>query len=467
MLQTSTTPTRLVIYTVLTGSKEPIGDPLAIIPPDQKHSDLEISFVCFTDNPSLTSPVWQFRLINDSPLPPEKLSRRPKALPHMYLQEWEYSLYIDNIIQLKRLPTSADLQTSKPYLFRVFRHSGRTNTHQEAEAIIQFGYEKASRICEQLEFYNKSIPATSITPLSTCTVILRQHLHPKVIECNTVWWEQILLFGKRDQMSFDFANHWTKTAIDHFPDFKHDNSLVYPAHNISQNRILANFDPIRYAWLNREDPLAIQNPRLHYLTNRPAPQETYATPPDILEFIAWHFKSSIGSFTSPRRNLCPFLQPLLRPITDKPCAALFVHISDVPEETSFSESELLQTERTLISAIRATTPVRVVSSLSELASGKFQFQPANGTFDFVFVLGLPGQLISNACNLIANALSPTNGTLCLLASSPFPIPYVSKIEQTLTSFTSTAIKTSIAPSSHDSSLTPIPNTALVFQWGTA
>ena len=246
---------RLVVYTVLTGSKELLGNPLVALPP-QAQSDLDIRFVCFTDNRQLRSEVWELRYLEATPLAPEKLSRRPKALPHEYLQEWDYSLYIDNILVFKRLPCSADLQTTAPYLFKVYRHATRTNPQQEAEAIVSLGYDRADRICAQLDHYASYQPVSDIAPLSTCTLILRQHQHSVVAAVGVTWWEQILSFSKRDQMSFDFAVHWVGACLEHLPGLKHDNDWIHNAANRQGNRVLANFDAIKYAWLHRHQPAA-------------------------------------------------------------------------------------------------------------------------------------------------------------------------------------------------------------------
>ena len=99
----------LAVYTVLTGDKEPLGNPIARL--QSAHTDLKIDFICFTDNRTLTSEVWQCRLFDAHNLPPEKSSRRPKALPHEYLYDYDFSLYLDNSCELKRLQT-----------FRIYAH---------------------------------------------------------------------------------------------------------------------------------------------------------------------------------------------------------------------------------------------------------------------------------------------------------------------------------------------------------
>ena len=79
-------PLRLAVYTVLLGDKEPLGNPLAELPPGST-TDLTIDFVCFTDSRAHASEVWSLRYLEGGQLPAEKLSRRPKALPDEYLPD--------------------------------------------------------------------------------------------------------------------------------------------------------------------------------------------------------------------------------------------------------------------------------------------------------------------------------------------------------------------------------------------
>ncbi len=124
--------TRLVVFTALVGAKETLANPLELLEPGAT-SDLDLDFVCITDQPQLASPVWRMQPIGDRHLMSEKLSRRPKAMPHLYFPDVGHSLYIDNTVRFKRLPQAADLATGQPYLFRAFRHSKRQHPGEEIE----------------------------------------------------------------------------------------------------------------------------------------------------------------------------------------------------------------------------------------------------------------------------------------------------------------------------------------------
>lgn len=466
---------RLVIYTVLTGSKEPLGDPLGALPPGTDPgvaSDLDISFVCFTDNRKLASKVWQMRYIDQIPLPPEKLSRRPKALPHEYLQDWDYSLYIDNITQFKRLPRASDLATSAPYLFKAFKHATRENPQQEAEAIVTLGYESADRICGQLDFYAKQFPLASIAPLSTCTVILRQHKHPAVIAFGVTWWEQILNFGKRDQMSFDFALRWNRTRLEHLPGLKHDNELIVNTANIQPNRVHANFDPVRYAWAHRGDAAAQANPRQHYLDHGRHDGRSYAAHPDLLEFFCHRHGAALGARIAPRRSVAGALQEMLEHRRGAAGRMLLVRVLDdghggVPAlPTAFSTEELEHAETALCTYLPSHQGTRLDLTVAQLAEGKLALRPpgdGEGRYDLVLVIGAPGALLPQLHQLVVAQLA-ASGQMVVIATSPCLLGEAARIEAHLAKETGKRARASLHSSRHDALDQPLPNSLIGFEW---
>lgn len=292
----------LVVYTALFGEKESIADPLESLLGHE--TDLEITFICFTDNPNLRSDVWRIHLCDRGPLGGEKYSRRCKAMPHLYLADWRYSLYVDNTVRFKRLPNSSDLHHDQtPYLFRLFRHDTRERLIMEADVISMIGYEDAQTVIRQLAAYEQIESLESITPLSTCTVMFREHHHPTIIKHGEMWWDNILAFSKRDQLSFDFCRRLSGCEVSYFDGVKHDNDLIHPTLDFRPGRIKANFDEQRYAWLHRDQPDALLNPRRHYLSNTLAHHEDYSKRSDFLDYLFFRQKSPLGGYWSPRRDL--------------------------------------------------------------------------------------------------------------------------------------------------------------------
>ncbi|QPF73762.1 DUF616 domain-containing protein [Roseateles sp. DAIF2] len=455
---------RLVIYTVLTGAKEALGNPLAALPPGAS-SDLQIDWVCFTDNPRLRSEVWQLRDIGAHPLPSEKLSRRPKALPHEYLQDWDYSLYIDNITVFKRLPQAADLASAGPYLFKVFRHASRVNPRQEAAAIVQLGYESAERICGQLDFYAKLGPLEGITPLSTCTVILRQHGHPALQRFGVTWWEQILNFGKRDQMSFDFAVQHSGARLEHLPGLKNDSDLIHNTANIHPGRVHANFDAVRYAWLHRGDAAAQADPRQHYLDHGRHEGRDYAARPELLEFLCHHHGSSLGARIAPRRQVAGALQDLLAPRRERAGRLLLLRIQDEGAPAAYEPAECDAAEAALGAYLPAHRGVKIDIAAAALAAGNLVYEPQDGGFDLVLVLGLPGPLLPRLAGLLGAALKPeSGGLLCVLASRPCAAAEVAQLEAALAARLGRPCRAGLQASRHDGLERALPNSLLALEW---
>jgi hypothetical protein len=298
---------KFAIYTVLTGGKEALGEILSECRSLQ--TDLQIDFICFTDDKQLRSDTWDCRVFPTNSLPPEKSSRRPKTLPHAYLAEYDYSLYLDNICRLKRLPNSDDLRRarSEPYVYRLFKHSSRNSIIDEAIAIASLGYDDARPLICQLEAYAKTINLEKITPLSTCTVLLREHNSPKIISHGIAWWEHILNYSKRDQMSFDFCRLSLGVIPLYFEGSKFENDLIYPHANVSKQRRLASYDHDLYLWLLKRYGINAEakNPHVDKI------KEVAIRTSSELELVSYLTHSPLGNFHLPRLNIAEKLQPVL------------------------------------------------------------------------------------------------------------------------------------------------------------
>ena len=77
---------KLVIYTVIIDGYDTLKEP--------EFLDENCDYVCFTNDKKLTSEIWQIRLIEETHLDNTRLQRMYKILPHRFLSEYEYSIYI-------------------------------------------------------------------------------------------------------------------------------------------------------------------------------------------------------------------------------------------------------------------------------------------------------------------------------------------------------------------------------------
>ena len=459
---------RLVVYTALVGPKEPLNNPLDILPADAS-TDLDIDFVCITDDATLTSPVWRFVLLPTCHLPPEKLSRRPKALPHEYFPDVQHSLYIDNTVSFKRLPQASDLATDRPYLFRAFQHARHTHLDQEAFAIASLGYEDSAVICQQLGFYRQRGGLDGITPLTTATVLLRSHHHPTVQQHGRVWWENILAFAKRDQLSFDFALRQAGAQVHYLPGITRDNPFIRWQGSLAPSRLRASFDPRRYAWLHRDQPAALADPKAHALALGRGSDPAYQRTLGVLELLCWQQGSSLGSQVSPRRGLATPLEPLLTPFRRPGIRFLIVRTQGATEPQAFAPAEFDSAGGALATYLGAGAEGTVLDlGPQDLADASRAYSAgAQPAYDLMLMLGLPGPQWLVAMHKLVRLLNPTQGLVVAALSSPVPLADAAQAQALVAVRTGRPVRALVHSAHHDDLPEPMPNSLLALGWAAA
>jgi hypothetical protein len=245
---------------------------------------------------------------------------------------------MDNICELKRLPNQTDLVKSfeTDYVYRVFKHSTRIVLAEEALAISSLGYDTAENLINQLDTYAQYLPLQTITPLNTCTVLLRQHNHLQVIRHGRMWWEHILNFSKRDQMSFDFCRLKTLLVLNHFAGTKFENELIHEHNNTTSGRKLASFDQQKFNRLKKD---SLRRATGGNITSQSTEQfKILATArPNHLELISYLTGSALGNFHAPMHGVAHKLQGFLDSLEINPkiILGLFCPV-DVHQKDSYS-----------------------------------------------------------------------------------------------------------------------------------
>jgi hypothetical protein len=192
---------RRCVYTVLYGQYD-------CLPPQEVQERSGLPFIAFVDPESPPREVhgWTLRW-----LPPRlrgdpvRSARFVKLHPHLLLPEFEESLYIDCTVRL-RVPPEAVFEAMLEGQARAMAccaHSHRTSVLDEVRAVIALGYDDPGVIRRQLEAYAaQGLGGTG--PLVWSGMQVRRHHDPELVRFNTLWWEQVLRFSRRDQISFPF-----------------------------------------------------------------------------------------------------------------------------------------------------------------------------------------------------------------------------------------------------------------------
>ncbi|MCA9777176.1 MAG: DUF616 domain-containing protein [Candidatus Eremiobacteraeota bacterium] len=124
-----------------------------------------------------------------------------KLHPHELFPDHEVSLWVDGNI---------GLQSSLPELFSVtgawccFPHPHRSCIFEEAAACASAQKDDPTLMFRQVTQYLKEgYPRQH--GLTENTVLLRRHNDPAVVELSQSWWQEVLNWSYRDQLSFNYC----------------------------------------------------------------------------------------------------------------------------------------------------------------------------------------------------------------------------------------------------------------------
>lgn len=178
---------KVVVVTAITASRDCLKERQATAGAD---------FVAFSDRP-LESSTWQVRPACDLFHDPVRNAKIHKALPHLYLPNYDYSLWIDGSIELEE-PAPALVERYLADRDVVFgRHPFHRSFADEVTSVLREFRDDPDAVREQVASYGERDDDLDF-PLAT--VVLRRHT-PEVARFNVGWWSEICRWTRRDQLS--------------------------------------------------------------------------------------------------------------------------------------------------------------------------------------------------------------------------------------------------------------------------
>jgi len=210
-----------VVYTALYGNKDILRNPLVV-------SD-NFDYVCFTDNKSLNSDVWQFKYSEPIHSDPVRSAKIFKAKPHEYFPDYEISIWVDANFLIKSdlnlfLEKANNLKDANMLLFQ--HDQGRNCIYDEAEIIINHKKDDPDIVNKQMKKYHDDKYPTN-NGLTANSILLRRHNSNDIINLSNLWWNEIEQFSRRDQLSFCYCL-W-KNSVKYY-------LLKYPNSDIRNNQ---------------------------------------------------------------------------------------------------------------------------------------------------------------------------------------------------------------------------------------
>ena len=206
----STAAPRRVVYTALMGRYEQLNEqPIA--------AETNIEFICFTDDPELRSDSWTIRLVEPRfPLDMIRSARYFKTRGPALLAEYDETLWIDNAVRLRVTPESLLDSWLATADLGLPLHSFRGNVISEFDAVATEGYDDPARVYEQLINYSTLRPDT-LQEMPYWTALLARRQTAEVDATMQLWWDHLLRYSRRDQLSINFVIGTTGLAVNGIP----------------------------------------------------------------------------------------------------------------------------------------------------------------------------------------------------------------------------------------------------------
>ncbi|MWV46683.1 DUF616 domain-containing protein [Paenibacillus sp. HJL G12] len=189
---------RVAVYTAIFGDYDVLDDPQLMVK--------GIDYICFTNNPKLSSNCWNIVHVEGDPLLDlVRNARKIKILAHQYLKDYDYSIWVDANIKILDNPVILINSYLKDNVLAAYTHSGgRSCIYSEAEACIKLKKDDPNKIQNQMIAY-RSEGYPEINGLIETGVLIRKHNDPFLMEAMNLWWEQIIRHSRRDQLSFNYV----------------------------------------------------------------------------------------------------------------------------------------------------------------------------------------------------------------------------------------------------------------------
>ncbi|MDO5851711.1 MAG: glycosyltransferase [Methanobacteriaceae archaeon] len=195
----------LVVYTALTGNYDSIPTP--------KYINENLDYICFTDNPSLKSNFWTIKQMEDLDLDPIRKARHYKILPHKYLEDYDYSIWIDSNFVIENDITRYINTYSTENKLLCISHDQRDCLYEEAECCIELKKDDPELIQKQImKYYKEGYP--SHNGLISSGILFRNHHDKQIINTMNTWYEEVINYSRRDQLSFNYACWKNNTKYD-------------------------------------------------------------------------------------------------------------------------------------------------------------------------------------------------------------------------------------------------------------
>lgn len=196
-------------------------------------------FVCFTNIP-LESRYYEIRRVKEIMIDdPVRNAKIYKILSHRYFPDHKYTVWIDGT----RFLTGDIHRLIEDYLsdadMALFAHRWRNCIYDEAQECIRTERDDPKLIKAQMARYRKE-GYPNHNGLITGGIILRKNTE-SVKKVNEQWWNEIIKYSRRDQLSFNYVAHKNKLTYNIIGgDYYHNLYFGYVPHLSQLKKLYAD-----------------------------------------------------------------------------------------------------------------------------------------------------------------------------------------------------------------------------------
>lgn len=175
-----------------------------------------------------------------------RINRYCKTHPHIFFPQYDYSVYVDGSIQiqtnishlLRKIGDIGIASYGMPFAIDTYEHAVSLwyrNGKGEPDGRI--------RIQNQMQRYaEEGFPR--LFGLTENGVLVREHNNDNCIRIMDTWWDEVLNYSRRDQLSFMYAiwkNGFTPQDIGYIDDtFRNGPEFCFKEHNMDTNLKIFN-----------------------------------------------------------------------------------------------------------------------------------------------------------------------------------------------------------------------------------
>ena len=188
---------KIVVYTCITNGYDKLNE--------IEKKENNIDYICFTDDKSLTSNTWNIVLINEklNDLTHVKKQRFIKINPHLFLSEYDISIWIDGNMSIIG-DINELLKTHDESFMTTLQHPYTNCIYVEAKKCSNTK-DSAFKIFKQvfMRYFLEKYPKDN--GLIESRIIIRNHNDENCKKLMSDWWNEVRDYSHRDQLSFNYV----------------------------------------------------------------------------------------------------------------------------------------------------------------------------------------------------------------------------------------------------------------------